>query len=75
MVEAVAVEEPQTAPKPPQAATAAIATPPLEAPEPGIGGAEQVAAEAAARREPAHEDEHGQDRQVVDWRTASRRDP
>jgi hypothetical protein len=32
MVEAVAVEEPQTAPKPPQAATAAIATPPRNRP-------------------------------------------
>ena len=32
MVEAVAVDEPQTAPKPAQAATAAIATPPRKRP-------------------------------------------
>ena len=32
MVEAVAVDEPHTAPKPPQAATAAMATPPRKRP-------------------------------------------
>jgi hypothetical protein len=65
MVAAVASDEPQMAPKPAQAPTAAMATPPRQWPMKAADEAEQRARQPAVGGELAHQQEQRDDDQVV----------
>jgi hypothetical protein len=65
MVAAVASDEPQIAPKPAQAPTDAMATPPLPVADEIIDEAEQCAGQTAVGGELPHQHEQRDHRQVV----------
>ncbi len=65
MVAAVALVDPQIAEKPAQAPMVAMASPPGNSADELVGRVEKPAADSGMKRQLAHENEEGNDRQVI----------